>query len=356
MFAYSVCFTRRFLVLACMVMGVCVVGCSQKAGDQKDANSPSSTENGAQSPGNRVAIEINDTQISHDEVDAVAAPYLARVDALASRLTPDMIKQQKHDILDKVISKIIIEHLLDEQVKKQGIIITEQEIDEKIAVMASGLEPPLTVEAYLKQVQASGMTIDAVREEARRGAGFDKLGDLEFGTASRVTEADARKYYDDTPEQFEIPERGHVAHILITPADSNDPNQAKVDARIKADALLQQIKAGADFSQLARTESDCSSKAQGGDLGYVKRGMTMVAGFENTVFALQDGQVSDVVETSYGFHIIKAFEHKEAGTFSFAEAKDQIIKDLDQEKRIELMREYINTLQQTAKIAKYYKE
>ena len=113
--------------------------------------------------------------------------------------------------------------------------------------------------------------------------------------------------------------------------------------------MLEQIKAGADFAELARANSTCGSASAGGDLDFFGRGQ-MVPIFEKVAFELEVGKVSDIVETQFGYHIIKATDHKDAGTISFEQAKNDIIQKLTQEKKNELAQEYINSLKAEANI------
>jgi peptidyl-prolyl cis-trans isomerase C len=128
-----------------------------------------------------------------------------------------------------------------------------------------------------------------------------------------------------------------------------DPNEAKARARTKIEGLLKQIKDGADFAELARANSVCPSAPQGGDLDFFPRGKTTPA-FEKVAFELQVGQISDVVETEYGFHIIKATDHEDPTDITFEQAKEKIIEQLTAEKQSEFADEYLKKLMAEAKI------
>ena len=131
-----------------------------------------------------------------------------------------------------------------------------------------------------------------------------------------------------------------------------DPNEDKANARAKArekaEDLLKQIKDGADFAELAKSHSACPSAPQGGDLSFFPRGQTTPV-FENAAFEMEVGQISEIVETEYGYHIIKATDHKEAGTIAFDQVKNNIIMQLTQTKQSEIAEEYIESLKAGAK-------
>jgi peptidyl-prolyl cis-trans isomerase C len=172
-----------------------------------------------------------------------------------------------------------------------------------------------------------------------------------------ATEEDARKYYDENPNLFEQPEQIAVSHILIKPEpiDPNvdDPNEAekqsKAAAMAKAQDLLKQIKDGAEFAELAKVNSACRSSEDGGDLGFFPRGQTTPP-FEEAAFKLELGQLSDIVETSYGYHIIKKTGHKDASTTPFEEASKNIMALLVKRQQKEFIEDYMKKLKDEADI------
>ncbi|HZP42368.1 MAG TPA: SurA N-terminal domain-containing protein [Candidatus Binatia bacterium] len=148
----------------------------------------------------------------------------------------------------------------------------------------------------------------------------------------------AEQYALSKDEKYAEPEEVHARHILVQvePGASDD---AKAAARKKADDLLAQLKAGADFPALAKKSSDDpGSAAQGGDLGFFPRGR-MTPAFEEAAFALAPGQLSDVVESPFGFHLIRVEEHREARTKPLEAVRDEIVARLKAERGAKLARE-----------------
>ena len=138
-----------------------------------------------------------------------------------------------------------------------------------------------------------------------------------------VPAADVQRYYNDNIAQYQTPEQIRASHILL-----NTMGKDKETVRKQAEDVLKQARAGADFAQLAMKYSeDEGSKVNGGDLDYFSRGR-MVPEFENAAFALQPGQISDLVESQYGFHIIKVVDKKAAVTRTFDEVRPQIEEQL----------------------------
>jgi peptidyl-prolyl cis-trans isomerase C len=207
-----------------------------------------------------------------------------------------------------------------------------------------------------KQIESRGQSFDEVKQQAQKGLAYQKVMEAQWAGKINVTEDDAKKYYDENPKRFETPEQIRASHILIKPvltdpnADpSADPNEAKAKAKAKTQDLLEQIKGGADFAELAKAHSTCPSAPNGGDLNFFPRGQTTPS-FEKAAFELEVGQISDIVETEYGYHIIKVTDHKDAGVTSFEQAKDNIIKQLTQKRQSEFANEYIESLKAAANI------
>ncbi|HMJ83529.1 MAG TPA: SurA N-terminal domain-containing protein [Vicinamibacterales bacterium] len=142
-----------------------------------------------------------------------------------------------------------------------------------------------------------------------------------------VPPADIEKAYNSSIEQYTTPEQVRASHILLKTEGKTD-----ADVKAKAEAILKQAKAGADFAELAKKNSEDESNAKnGGDLDYFGRGR-MVPEFDQAVFAMQPGQISDLVKTQYGYHIIKMVDKKNAATRSLAEVRQQLTDQLAYER------------------------
>jgi peptidyl-prolyl cis-trans isomerase D len=151
-----------------------------------------------------------------------------------------------------------------------------------------------------------------------------------------VTHDDLQAYYDQHRDQYRMPEQVKVSHILIkTPLPGPDgkvDQKGAAEAQRRAEDLLKQVKSGANFEELAKKYSeDPGSAKQGGSLGWIGRGQT-VPEFEKTAFSLPKGQISDLVKSSYGFHIIRVDDKQEAHVKTLDEVKDQIEPILKKQK------------------------
>jgi peptidyl-prolyl cis-trans isomerase C len=338
-------------ILACFVIFLAAIPLSCKPKSPKETGADKSLTTSADSGAN-IAVTINGVNIPESEIDKLVKPQLEMIAKQSAQLPPTFAEQYAKQLRERFIEQTIRRHLLDEKVKEANIVITDEEVMSTIEEIATSQKEPLSLEEFKKKLAEYGQSFDNVKEEVRKGLARNRFMETQWAGKINVTEEDALKYYQENPKQFETPEEVRASHILIKTdfTDPNaDPNEVKAKARAKTEDLLKQLKDGADFAELAKAHSDCPSAPQGGDLGFFPRGQTTPA-FENAAFELEIGQISDIVETEYGYHIIKVTDHKDASTTSFEQAKDDIIKQLTQTKQSEIAEEYLESLKAGAKI------
>jgi peptidyl-prolyl cis-trans isomerase C len=338
-------------ILACFVIFLAVIPLSCKPKSPKETDTNKSSTAPADS-GPDIAVNVNGVDILESEIEKLVKPQLEMIAKQSAQLPPTFAEQYAKQLREQFIEQTIRRNLLDEKVKQANIVITDEDVMSTIEKIAAAQKEPLSLEEFKKKLEEYGQSFDNVKEDLRRGLARNQFMEAQWAGKINVTEEDAKKYYQENTKQFETPEQVRASHILIKPVftDPNtDPNEVKAKAKVKAEDLLKQLKDGADFAELAKSHSACPSAPQGGDLGLFPRGETTPA-FENAAFELEIGQISDIVETEYGYHIIKVTEHKDASTTSFEQAKDDIIKQLTQTKQSELAEEYIASLRAVAKI------
>jgi len=156
-----------------------------------------------------------------------------------------------------------------------------------------------------------------------------------IAAATNVSESELQNYYDQHRDEYRVPDQVKVRHILIkTPLPApgqKEDDKAVGEARAKAEDVLKQVKAGGDFAKLAQKYSEDTTAQAGGELGWIERGRT-VPEFEKVAFALPKGQTSDLVKSSYGFHIIQVEDKQEAHLKTLAEVKSDIQEKIKRQK------------------------
>jgi Parvulin-like peptidyl-prolyl isomerase len=204
-----------------------------------------------------------------------------------------------------------------------------QHVNEKVALQYV----QFSQKDFTKKVNMNQAAVKAWYEKNRsqfqipEKRSFDLIvgSDADFAQSVNVSDADLHKQYNDNIDSYRTPERVDVRHILIKTTDVPKDEVPKLKA--KAEDVLKQLKGGADFATLAKKYSqDPGSAAKGGDLGWIVRGQTVPA-FEKAAFSLKPNQLSDLITTEYGFHVIQVLAHQEAQTQSFDEVKPQLLAE-----------------------------
>jgi parvulin-like peptidyl-prolyl isomerase len=177
-----------------------------------------------------------------------------------------------------------------------------------------------------------------------------KLVNRQVHTRTKMDDADAKKYYEAHSEEFKQEEEILVRHILI-PIGPGSTEEQKEAARKKAQEVLAKIRAGADFAQLAKQVSSGPTAAQGGSLGWLRRGETLPE-FEAAAFVVDKGQTSDLVPTKIGFHIVRVEDKRPAHMLSFSEAREAIKRKITQDKMEADFSDWLKKLRENAYIEK----
>ena len=138
---------------------------------------------------------------------------------------------------------------------------------------------------------------------------------METGDKAKPTQKEISKFYNDNRDKFIDPESVHVRHILVA-IKKGDNDKVKAEKKEKIENLRKQLLNGGDFAEVARKNSDCPSKEEGGDLNFIRRGQT-VKPFEDAAFSQEKNVIGPVITTEYGYHIIQVLDRKPAKNNSF---------------------------------------
>jgi peptidyl-prolyl cis-trans isomerase C len=247
----------------------------------------------------------------------------------------------------QVLEMKILAVLVGEEAKKANLTVSDDEVSTKIGEIAA--QRKMTADQFEAMVAQAGQDFDMFKGQVRARLLEEKVMAMQWEGKINITEADAKKHFDSDPANYAVEEKVRASHILIMPDATGDPNEAKPKALAKIQDLLKQVKEGADFAELAKANSACGSAPRGGDLGSFGRG-AMVPPFEKAAFAMKVGEVSDIVETQFGYHIIKKTDHQEASQPTFEDVKEKIIEELTAAKQNEIAQKYVASLKAKATI------
>ena len=297
-----------------------------------------------QKPADAKVAEVNGVVISREQFDKELEIHLERVSRQGRQLANDQLTALKKDILEGLIER----EILFQECQKTGIKIQDQAVDEQLAAIKKRFPSEAEYNSALSQMK---LTEADVKAQVARGLAIRELIDKQITGKIEITDEESKAFYDRNLQLFKQPEQVKASHILIK-VDAAATDAQKTEARNKIDAVRQKLKDGGDFAELAKEYSEGPSNSRGGDLGYFKRGQ-MVKPFEDAVFAMQPDEVSDIVETRFGYHIIKVYDKKPEQTLAYADVKDQLSQRLKQEKIEQEATKYIEQLKKDAKIEKY---
>lgn len=287
-----------------------------------------------------VVVKVNGVAITRAEVDR-AKKVLMSQNRMTQPVTPDIAQK----VEEAAVSQLIAKELLYQAGRKQEIKDLDKQIQERVSQSKARFP---SQEEYLKTLKSMDMTEKDVETFAREDLVINNLIEKDVVAKTTVSDEEAKKFYNDNIDKFKRDETVKASHILIK-VEPNASADDKKKAKEKAEAILKQVKGGADFAEVAKKESGCPSAPQGGDLGFFGKGQ-MVPPFEKAAFAMKPGEVSDVVETQFGYHIIKLTDKRPAETVKFEETKDRIVQFLKQQKVQEGINEYVENLKKAAKI------
>jgi peptidyl-prolyl cis-trans isomerase C len=304
--------------------------------------SPTAAKSATTSPG-KVA-SVNGTAINQDQFDRSLA-YQKEIAALQGMtITDDQMPQLKYEVLQNLIST----ELLYQESQKSGIKVEETEINETYEAQKqkAQFKTDAEFEAALKQ---SNKTMASYRAEIKQGLAIDRFVKSKFTDKTTVSDSEAKKYYDDNPSYFQQPAQVRISHIMIR-VDSKADQSKKDEAKKKIEQVLNRLKDGEDFAALAKEVSeDANSKNNGGDLNYISKGQAPQS-FEDAAFTLKKGEISDIVTTDSGYHVIKVTDKQDAKKISYEESKNDIITSLKSSKVNSAVSKYIIALKNKSTI------
>ncbi len=291
-----------------------------------------------------VVARVNGVEIKKDELLRQGDEMRMRMmQATRGQGMPPLDAGFYHQILDGMVAQTLI--LQD--AKKQGITVSDQEVATQIDTIKKQFPDAAT---FQKALASQGMTEKALQDNMREQALIQKYVTTKVLSTVTVDDAAARQFYDQNKEKMQRPERVHLRHILIKVAP-NATADDKAKAKAKIDDLLKRAQGGEDFAKLAAENSeDPGSKVQGGDLSWVVPGQ-MVPAFDKAGFALtKPNEISPVVETQFGYHIIQLLERQPASAVPFEEAKGRITQMLKQQQAGQKVQAYVEQLKKQAKV------
>ena len=290
------------------------------------------------------AVVVNGTVITQAELDSQMKIVIDRLSASGRLPDPSQLDQIRSQVLENLIAR----ELLYQESQKKGIKISEEEVNQQLIKVKAQFPNEAEFNNALNRMN---LTEASIKEKLERDLALKKLIDDEITPKVTVSDSEIRAFYDNNPATFKQPERVKASHILIK-VDPQANAEQKAEAQKKIDLVQAKLQKGEDFGALAKEYSEGPSGPKGGDLGYFTRGQ-MVKAFEEAAFAMKPGEVSGVVETRFGYHLIKVTDKTPEGTMPYNDVKEKLGEFLKQKKIQDEINVYVKKLEEKAKIERF---
>jgi len=291
----------------------------------------------------KVAL-VNGSVITQSDFDREMAGLRQRLNNRGESVSDEQLQELKKDVLQNLINL----ELIYQESQKSGIKVEEGAVNEQLNAVKKQFQND---DEFKNALLKMDLTETGLKSQIKKGLSIDQFISKQFADKITVSEKEAKSFYDSNPDAFKQPGQVKASHILIK-VDPKADAAEKAAARKKIEEIQKKVKKGDDFAALAKESSQCPSSASGGDLGFFGRGQ-MAKPFEDGAFALKPGEISDIVETQFGYHIIKSTEKKPGTTMAFEDVKEKLMQFLKQRKLQEQLGEYTKGLEQKAKVERF---
>ena len=288
-----------------------------------------------------VVAQVNGGKVSREVFVRSFSNLKNQLQSVGRAVTSENVDAVKRNLLISIVNT----ELLYQESENRKMAIDEKDVAAQFAQIRSQFQ---TEEEFNTSLAHELYTVDELKLEIRKGKMINSLLEADVYVKIKVTEDDAKKFYDENDSAYRQPETLNARHILIK-LEQNADSEAVAKAEEQMKEIVRKQQEGNDFSELAKQYSEGPSAPNGGDLGFFPRG-AMVPEFDKAAFALKPGEVSSVVRTQFGLHLIKAEEMREAGVRKFADVKESVIERLKLAERRKVLEGYISKLREKAEI------
>ncbi|MDP8261856.1 MAG: peptidylprolyl isomerase [Candidatus Ancaeobacter aquaticus] len=285
-----------------------------------------------------VAI-VNDEIVTFNELKKVLNPIYAQYEKTyqSDELVDKMIRAR-----NEVLKQLINNKLLVQAAKTKKLTVDEDLIEERIDSIKERFP---SEEVFYSALEADGMSVDILKKNIREQLLMRSLVQRELAHKAIVSPHDVNEFYKKHTEQFREGEMINLCNILIKHTDKDDEGSDK--AWDKINNILREIKNGGDFEVLAKQYSEGPNAEKGGDMGYFPRG-SMMKEIEEAAFSMNAGEISEIIRTNVGYHILYLKARRSARQIPFQEVSKDVERELFQVKIEKLKAEYVDDLRKKA--------
>ena len=294
-----------------------------------------------------IAAIVNDNIITISEVRDMMALQATELD---KRYYGTELEMRRRDLFLNTLKPLIDVEVQIERAKALKMEVEASEIDRQVQQLKEGNQ--LTDAQFEEILQSRGLTVETHRDQIRRSLLLTKVVNYEVHSRLAVTESELQEAYEKQQDRFQIAGELTVSHILFLVSEQA-PAEADAEAKQKAEAVLQQLRSGGDFADLARRHSEGPSARNAGLLGTFRTG-ELLPGFEEAIAAMKPGDISDPVRTRIGWHIIRLESAQDGGRQPLEAVRDELSAELKRAKFERNYQEWVENLRQQSYIKILY--
>ncbi|MBM4152839.1 MAG: hypothetical protein FJ220_04880, partial [Kiritimatiellaceae bacterium] len=263
-----------------------------------------------------IVLTVDGKGITHGEI--MQGVQMSKMQ-LSRRVPREQLEKMTPQIYKRVTDDLIANILLTQAAEKSSLTVSDEELDKEVATIEANAPEGMTLKDALAE---NKLDFDEWKSDLRKQLLVRKLAKEKTDGVAEVSVGEVNKFYEENIESFKIQEGVAASHILLAFSE-DDTDETKAQKKKDIEKIRSDLLAGADFAEVAKEKSDCPSKENGGSLGMFSHGQ-MVPEFEAAAFTQEIGTVGEVVETQFGYHLIKVAKRQEAGVRPLSEVKDQL--------------------------------
>ena len=291
----------------------------------------------------RIVAVVNDEVITLSELNGAFDPYRAKLEAAYEGQARDKaLTEARETLLNRMIDAL----LMQQESRKTGIVVREEEVADAIKDILA--RSNISQEDFRKGLAKEGTTLEAYRKEIRDQLMRIKLIRRDIKSRVAVTDEEIGEYYRKHREDYEGKESLRIKQILL-PLPKEEDQAVREKLRADAGEIHRRLMNGEPFDQLSAKYSEGPAAATGGDIGYIERGM-IIPEVEDVAFKLPLQQISGVIESSVGFHIVQVIDRRGAGIKGIESVREEIREKIDREKMEKKFEEWLVTLRKKSNI------
>ena len=287
----------------------------------------------------RIVAIVNQEIITLSELEKWTGPLQKEVQS------EDRLERQErlHELRQKVLEKLIEEKLVDQEAKRLAIKVASKDVDAAIEEIKKR-NAFTQQEDFEKALAKEGLTIEALKKQIEKRLQSTKLVNYSVKVEAKTEEKDLKDFYEKNIERYRIEESYRPAHILF-PIPIGATSEEIREIRKKCQMVLDKITGGEDFGDMALLYSQDASSKDRGELGSFKKG-ELIPAFEREALRLRVGEVSGIVQTDFGFHIIKLIDKKGGGPLPFKEVVEKVKADFYEKEMDKAFKQFLTKLRE----------